>query len=304
MKIEFGIFSYPEERFLYHEENYKTEKVMEIDHNLPEDHNVQSCLGSSCLLNTTLYLEQIKRARNKLKVYDKREILYKVNKNKAWIDTLPNLSKIKTYMNQQESYRPVNCNICCNEFRSNNHLKRHQLLHTGGYTSKCNYCNYKFLQNSNFRLHLRTFACKPSSNEKPPLVGTSSIFVRAEEDIKCTCTCMKAEWVTSRNMIDLDSILPYLSARTHEVNLIDFGRTKGGAASVLPLCVVVFYMSASPSCLSFLSEKKVKVRVLASQVVFFLFDYGVDSVCFLDYGCKELDCGICFFSGRDVDSVR
>nr|CAD7411041.1 unnamed protein product [Timema cristinae] len=362
---------------------------MEIDHNLPEDHNVQSCLGSSCLLNTTHYLDQIKRARNKLKVYDKREILYKVNKNKAWIDTLPNLSKIKTYMSQQErmliptnvsfennskqisldnclsgiessidikeeltansaennmcieennllqkdydclgcqkyfsdpykakrhilsdeckqeaylceqcgatffsneyyqrhksshlekffsfckicnktilvdtkslpkkysenntnncphfscevcnkvyhsyasfrnhtrdhkrkskaklcevcgkkttflhshfvnhikerkfkcviclktfltdsrlqshfmthtGYRPVNCNICCNEFRSNNHLKRHQLLHTGGYTSKCNYCNYKFLQNSNLRLHLRTFACKPSSNEKP-----------------------------------------------------------------------------------------------------------------------------------------
>nr|CAD7413146.1 unnamed protein product [Timema poppensis] len=77
--IEFGIFSYPEERFLYHEERYKTEKVMELDHNLPEDHNVQSCLGSSCLLNTTLYLDQIKRARNKLKVYDKREILYKMS---------------------------------------------------------------------------------------------------------------------------------------------------------------------------------------------------------------------------------
>ncbi|CAG2059712.1 unnamed protein product, partial [Timema podura] len=64
-----------------------------------------SCLGASSLLNTTLYLDQIKRARNKLKVYDKREILYKVNKNKAWINTLPNLRKIKTYMNQQEIFQ-------------------------------------------------------------------------------------------------------------------------------------------------------------------------------------------------------
>uniref|UniRef100_A0A7R9H2W2 [histone H3]-trimethyl-L-lysine(4) demethylase n=1 Tax=Timema poppense TaxID=170557 RepID=A0A7R9H2W2_TIMPO len=53
-------------------------------------------------------------------------------------------------------------------------------------------------------------------------------------------------------------------------------------------------------CLSFLSEQKVKVWVLASQVVFFLSYYSVGSVCFLYCACKELECSVCFFGGRDI----